>query len=84
MPIETGPNGALYQASVRTEPCEGGFKAQVWRVIYLLPASETGTEVPHEPFPEHFAKSRSQAERMAKAHFKVWAQIQKLAGKRRD
>jgi len=82
MPIALGPNGAVYQASIETEPCEGGFKATVCRVIFLMPASAIGTEVQHEPFPAHFAKSKHRAEHAAAAHFNLWAKLQRLDSKR--
>ena len=57
MPIASGPGG-LYQATIFTEPCEGGFKATVLRVVLLTTRSPVGTEVAHDRFPDHFAKSK--------------------------
>ena len=76
MPIAKGPGG-LYHATIISEPCEGGFKATVSRVILLTTRSIVGTEV-HDRFPDHVAESREKAERGATAHFKAWAWIQTL------
>lgn len=77
MPVAKGPGG-LYQASIVSEPCEGGFKATVLRVVLLTTRSPVGIAVGHDAFPHHFAESKQKAERMAEAYFKAWAKIQNL------
>jgi hypothetical protein len=77
MPIAECPGG-LYQATIVSEPCDGGFKATVSGVILLRPPSPFGTEVAHNRFPDHFATSKLQAERLAEVQFKAWAKIQTL------
>jgi hypothetical protein len=79
VPIAKGPR-CVYMATISSEPCEGGFKATVFRVVFLTgPAA--GTEVAHDVFPEHFAESKRKAERMAEAYFKAWAKIQTIGGR---
>lgn len=79
MSIARGPGG-LYSAMILAEPCEGGFKATIPRVILLSTKSAVGTEVAHDPFPEFVAESKVKAERKADAYFKAWAKIQMLGG----
>ena len=81
MPIASGPAG-MYSALIVSEPCEGGFKATIPRVIWLMPSSLAGSEVNHDPFPEFVAESKVKAERRAHAFFKAWAKIQILGGAR--
>lgn len=81
MPIATGPGG-LYSAVIVCEPCEGGFKATIPRVILLTTRSSVGHEVEHDPFPEFVAESKAKAERKAHAYFKAWAKIEMLGGAR--
>lgn len=81
MPIANGPGG-LYSALIVSEPCAGGFRATIPRVIWLLPSTVAGSEVEHDPFPEFVAESKVKAERKAHAFFKAWAKIQTLGGTR--
>lgn len=67
--------GGLYQATIVTESCEGGFKATVTRVLLLTTKRALGTEVAHDPFPDHIAESRELAERRAELHFKACAKL---------
>jgi hypothetical protein len=76
MPIASAPGG-LYQALTVSEPCEGGFKAKILRVVLLTTKSPVGAEV-NVQFPEYLAESKQQAERRAEAHFKAWAKIQNI------
>lgn len=73
MPIAKGPGRSLYMATIVSAPCEGGFKATVLRVLWL----PRGLDVPHD-IPDHFAKSKTEAERDATARFNVWATLQRL------
>ncbi len=75
--IARGPRG-LYSALIVSEPCEGGFKATIPRVIMLLTKPGADTEVASEPFPEFVAESPAKAERKAEAFFKAWAKMQGL------
>ncbi len=70
--------GGLYMATISSEPCEGGFKATVSRVVLLTTRSALGTEVAHDCFPDHFAKSQRKAEQLAGAHFKACAKLRTL------
>jgi hypothetical protein len=80
VPIAKGPR-CIYMGTISSEPCERGFKATVFRVVFLT-GPDAGTEVAHEVFPEHVAESKQKAERMAEAYFKAWAKIQRLGGAR--
>jgi hypothetical protein len=70
--------GGLYQATIVTESCEGGFKATVTRVLLLRTRSASGTEVAHVRFPDFFAESKELAERRAELHFKACAKLRTL------
>jgi len=82
MPTASAPRG-LYQAVITTEPCEGGFKAKILRVVLLTLPSPVGTQVDVQ-FPEHVAESEALAYRRAEIHFKTWAKLECVINRSRE
>jgi hypothetical protein len=73
VPTALGPDGRLYFASIDSEPCEGGFRATVVRVV-LLNTTSAG-EMDGVVIPDSIGTTKRAAEQLAEIRFKTWATL---------
>lgn len=65
--------GRVYQYSIDTVACDGGFRAAITRVLLMNVKTGVGQEVEPPSMPEQPLASALKAEQVAEAFFRLWA-----------